>query len=149
MSWKVCISFLGCIVHGTIIGHNNWVCSLDVSQMVYNFCWRANIMQRWNDEIVNRRNLRKLFKQDKICEIALKKKLLFSPLTYLITNSLTRSYLTRPDGCIVKVLLKYLLDWLIYTSAKKATSSLTHWTLVSLKGTRRESRNEDKNPQGF
>ena len=73
--------------------------------MVYNFCWRANIMQRRNDEIVNRRNLRKLFKQDKICEIALKKKLLFSPLTYLITNSLTRSYLTRPDGCIAKVLL--------------------------------------------
>ena len=48
--------------------------------MVYNFCWRANIMQRQSEEIVNRRNLRKLFKKGEICEIAFKEKVCFLPL---------------------------------------------------------------------
>ncbi len=94
--------------------------------MVYNFCWRANIMQRRNDEIVNRRNLRKLFKQDKICKIAFKEKVTFSPLTYLITNSITQSYLTGPDGCISQSAFEHSLDWLENTGAKEATSSPAH-----------------------
>ena len=55
------------------------VYNLDVSRMVYNLCWRANIMQRRSDEIVNRRNLEKLFKQIKIYEIALTGKVTFFP----------------------------------------------------------------------
>ena len=38
-------------------------------------------------------------------KINYEKKLFFSPSTYLITNSMTWSFLTGPDGCIAKVLL--------------------------------------------
>ena len=59
-------------------------------------------------------------------EIELREKVTFSPLTYLITNSMTRSFLTRPDGCISQSAFEHSLDWLENTGAKEATSSLAH-----------------------
>ena len=42
-----------------------------------------------------------------------------SVLTYLTMYSMTWSFLTRPAGCIAKVLSEHLLDWLVYTGAKQ------------------------------
>ena len=39
---------------------------------------------------------------------------------------MTWSFLTRPVGCIAKVLSEHLLDWLVYTGVKEATSSPAH-----------------------